>query len=315
VPIAVIQLDFDPALRFGDRLVRLETIGIAVAILVGLVIAGLIAGRTSAGPGPSAPGASAGGPGGSASPATGTTASTGPGVPSPTTLRRDDLLFIALGILPGAIVGGRLGWALGTADYVLATPGVLIDPGIGALTLGGAVLGGTLTGIYVAALLEAPVGRWLDALIAPVLVTLAIGKLAMVLGGSGQGSPFAGDWATAFRGPGPWGSVAPGVPAHPAQVYEAIADVAILVVVVLVSRLPMYRRHPDGRLFWTGVGLWSLARAAVATTWRDSAVWAGLGAEQVVALATAALAASFLLILAVRAWRRGRRTATVVRAT
>ena len=80
----------------------------------------------------------------------------------------------------------------------------LFDPARGGLDLAAGVLGGLLTGTYVASLLGAPVGRWAHLLALPVLILLGAGKLTMVLGGSGQGLPFDGTWATAYFGPGPW---------------------------------------------------------------------------------------------------------------
>ena len=55
-----------------------------------------------------------------------------------------------------------------------------------------------------------------------LLLTLGLGKFAQLLGGSGQGTFFDGAWAVAFAPPGPWVSPLPGVPAHPAQVYEGL---------------------------------------------------------------------------------------------
>ena len=44
--LAAIVFDFDPYLRLGDRAVRWETLAIAAAVLVGILAAALIAGRT-----------------------------------------------------------------------------------------------------------------------------------------------------------------------------------------------------------------------------------------------------------------------------
>ena len=45
-PSAVIELTFDPIVTVGDLSVRLETLGVALAIFVGLVLAALVARRT-----------------------------------------------------------------------------------------------------------------------------------------------------------------------------------------------------------------------------------------------------------------------------
>ena len=126
-----------------------------------------------------------------------------------------------LGAVPGAVVLGRLGYGLLHLDYYAGDWRALLDPAQGSLELTLAVVGGTLTGIYVAALLDAPVGRWLHVAIVPLLLVLGLGKAAQALGGSGQGTAADLAWATAYLPPGPWGSPGAEIPAHPAQLYEA----------------------------------------------------------------------------------------------
>lgn len=275
MPIAVIEFAFDPVLRLGDAAVRLETLAIALAILATLILAGRIAGSTPAhGEDP------------------------GPFVHR-SRLRRDDLLFIALGAVPGAVAGGRLGHALLHLDYYAAHPVALVDPAQGSAELGLAVVGGTLTGAVVAALLEGPVGRWLHVATLPVLTGLAVGKLALVLGGDGQGAPSQVPWATSYGGSGPWGSLAAATPSHPAQLYEAAATAAVLLVMVGLLAAGRFRSR-DGTAFLVAVALWAAARALVATSWRDAPVLGPLNAAQLLALAIAAGAAALAVARARR---------------
>ncbi len=243
VPTAVIAFDFDPFLHVGDGVVRWETLGVAGAIFVALVLAGIGA-RTME-------------------------------------LRLDDLLFVVLGIVPGAVIGGRLGYVLLYPAYFADHPGAILDPGVGSLELGLAVAGGALTGGVVAILLDGSVGRWFHIATLPVLVALGAGKLATALGGRGQGLPSDATWATAYIGPGPWGSLAPEVPSVPSQALEGLATLAVLLLVMGVLTVPGLRR-PDGRAFLVGVGLWALVRMIVATTWRDPAVVGPIRAEQLI---------------------------------
>ncbi len=214
-------------------------------------------------------------------------------------LRADDVLFIAIGIVPGAVIAGRLGFLLVHADSYGADPGALIDPARGGLDLALAVVGGLLTGAYVARLLGAPVRRWLHLAVAPVLLVLGVGKLTMVLTGTGQGLPNAGVTATAYLGPGPWGSLLPALPSDPSQAFEGIATLAILIALTLASALGAFGRH-DGRLFFVAIGLWALARAFVSTTWRDPAVVAGLSAGGLLSLAIAIGCAVVLIAMTLR---------------
>jgi phosphatidylglycerol:prolipoprotein diacylglycerol transferase len=246
VPTAVIAFDFDPFLHVGDGVVRWETLGVAGAIFIALALAGIGA-RTME-------------------------------------LRLDDLLFVVLGIVPGAVMGGRLGYVLLYPAYFADHPGAILDPGVGSLELSMAVVGGALTGGVVALLLDGPVGRWFHIAALPVLVTLGAGKLATVLGGRGQGLPSDASWATAYLGPGPWGSLAPDVPSIPSQAFEGLATLAALLLVMGVLAVPGLRR-PDGRAFLIGVGLWALVRFIVASTWRDPMVVGPFRAEQLIDIA------------------------------
>src|SRR5262245_57228812 len=175
-------------------------------------------------------------------------------------MRRDDLLFVVGGIVPGAGIGGRIGAALDYADFYRTHLTEIVDPGQGTLTLSLAVAGGTLTGAIVARLLGTPVRGWMTVAALPVLLGIALGKLAMVLSAAGQGTPSDLTWATAFTGPGPWSSLAPQVPSHPAQVYEAIVAFAALAIVAVAFSVGVFR-EPTGRAFLIGIALWAVGRA------------------------------------------------------
>ena len=262
MPTAVVTFDFDPfAHLFGDLTVRWAVIALVGVIIAALILAGILA--------------RAGG------------------------LRPDDVAFVAVGIVPGAVIGGRLGYFLVHAGYYGSAPDRLLDPSIGGMDLGLAVVGGFLTGCYVANLLGASIGRWLHLAAAPVLFALGAGKLTMVLAGSGQGVPSRADWATAYLGPGPWGSLAPALPSVPAQAVEGIATLAILSVLTLTLMAGAFRSR-DGRLFYTGIGLWAIARAVVSTTWRDPTVAGGLDGGGLIAVGIAIACAVAVAWLTIR---------------
>ena len=259
MPTAVLAFDFDPLLHLGDGAVRWETVAIAGAVFAAIVLAGIGARRRG--------------------------------------LRVDDLLFVVLGVVPGAVVGGRLGYVLLHPGFFQAVPSRILDPGVGSLELTLAVVGGALTGALVALLLDGRPGSWLQLGALPTLVVLGLGKLATVLGGTGQGLATTGEPATAYLGAGPWGSLGPAIPSIPSQALEAGATVLVLVLVGALSLIPILRR-PDGRLFLLALAGWSVARAVVASTWRDPVVAGPLRAEQVIAalVAIGSLALAILLL-------------------
>jgi prolipoprotein diacylglyceryltransferase len=268
VPIAVIAFDFDPLVHIGSSLtVRWQTLALALVVFACLAATGTLARRAK--------------------------------------LRADDLLYVAIGAAPGAIVAGRIGYALLVPEAFRAGPMSLIDPAIGGLELGLAVVGGLTTGAIVAALLGSSVGAWAHIVTIPLLTAIAAGKLTMVLGGSGQGRFFSGDWATAFLGPGPWISLAPAVPSHPAQVYEAIGTALAAVLILAAGSLGALRVHDGTRLLIALAG-WCVARAVVTTVWRDPTVVGPLPAGGVLALVIASGAIIGALLVGVWLPRRAR---------
>ncbi|MGZ9275657.1 MAG: prolipoprotein diacylglyceryl transferase family protein [Candidatus Limnocylindrales bacterium] len=266
MPIAAIALDFDPLFRLGDGLsVRWATIALAVVIFVCLSAAGAVARRAR--------------------------------------MRTDDLLYCVVGAVPGAVIGGRIGYALLVPDAFRAGPLSLADPAVGGLELGLGVVGGVVTAAIVAAVLGAPVARWAHLLAVVLLGTIAGGKLTMALGGSGQGAPTDVAWATAYLGPGPWGSLAPALASHPSQLYEAVATVLIALVVLTATAAGGFRARDGSRLLVAVVG-WALARAAVSVTWRDPAVVGPLPVGGLLAVVVAVGAIGALAVLAVWLPRR-----------
>ena len=186
-----------------------------------------------------------------------------------------------------------------TAGAYGSDPGALLDPSVGGLELGLAVVGGFLTGGYVASLLGSPIGRWLHVAMAPMLFVLGAGKLTMVLTGTGQGVPSDGGSATRYLGPGPWGSLLPGLPSVPSQAWEGIATLAILTGLTVLLMVGAFRRR-DGAVFFLGIALWAIARAVVSTTWRDPVVAGGLPAGGLVAIGIASVSVIALIALLVR---------------
>jgi prolipoprotein diacylglyceryltransferase len=249
VPIAVFVFDFDPLLRLGGGLVvRWQTVALAAVILVCLGVAGVVARRAS--------------------------------------LRGDDLLYIAIGAVPGAVIVGRLGDLIVRPESYAAGPGSLFDPSVGGLELGLGVMGGIATAACVGWLLGTPVRRWAHLLAVPLLLAVGAGKLTMIVGGSGQGLPLEAAWATAYLGPGPWGSLAPDLPSHPAQAYEGVATL-VVAAALLAAQAAGALRVPDGRLLLIAVTGWTLVRAAVSVTWRDPSALGALPAGGVLAVAIA----------------------------
>ena len=299
--IAVIEVAFDPSLQVGDLVVRWQTVGVTLALIVAFSVAAVRARYLPP------PGAAAPAPLVTRRPVqrrfVGVAYPPAPEVVQPVparTLRLDDLVFIVLGTVPGAVIGGRLAHALTFWEAYAAQSERLLDPVFGSLSLTGAVLGGALSGTYICRLLGAPVVRWADAAAAPLLLATGLGKVAQFLGGSGQGAPSDGPLAIAFGGAGPWVTANAAVPAHPSQLYESVWLLAGLGIVALVRAagpviLPAL--HVPGSRLLLAIAWFLIGRVVVGFTWRDDRVIGPLNAEQFLAVVL------LVLVVGVAVWR------------
>jgi hypothetical protein len=172
--------------------------------------------------------------------------------------------------------------------------------------------------------MNAPIGRWLAVTAVPVMFGLGLGKLAMVLGGAGQGAYSDASWATSYVGSGPWESLNSSYTALPSQALEGALVLAAMLAVLILPPLLRFRirrwrsfirpgiapRHPwslltGGRRYLTMLGLWSAMRLVAASTWRDAHVYNSLNAEQLIligliAIAVIGPAAASALVWAIR---------------
>jgi prolipoprotein diacylglyceryltransferase len=192
-------------------------------------------------------------------------------------------VYVVLGTVPGAVVGGRLVHGAVFAEAYVADPRALVDLTTGSISLLGAVVGGALSAAYIARLLGGRVARWADAAAVPLLVAIVVGKLAQLFGGGGMGAPFDGPSSVALTGPGPWHSVDPTTPAHPSQLYEGLWTAVGLAAAVVMERRGTFRRV-GGVLFVVAVGWWLVGRWLIAFTWRDDRPFALLTVEQLVSV-------------------------------
>jgi prolipoprotein diacylglyceryltransferase len=297
--LATLKLDFDPSTSIFGLSMRWETLALAGVAFLVLLLGAIGAGRSGAG----------------AAAADDEARGLLP------RLRRDDLILVAFGAVPGAVVGGRLDYVLAHLDYYQANQSAITDPSQGGFGLTLAVVLGTITAAAVARLLAAPVGRWLGVAAVPVLLGLGLGKLAMALGGEGQGHYSTASWATSYVHAGDWGSINPTFPAIPSQLFEGGLLLGAVVLMVAPLSLVRFRvrrwkaiirpgfanRHDwhymtGWRRYVVALGLWAIAHFAVASTWRDAKVWQTLNVEQIIVLA---VVVATLVVLAVPIVFRG----------
>jgi phosphatidylglycerol:prolipoprotein diacylglycerol transferase len=212
---------------------------------------------------------------------------------------QDFLIYALIGVL----IGGRALFVIADiitqhnlADY-LANPLDFI-----AIWKGGMAFHGALVGVIVAMFLFLRRHRQLsfNVLADEIVVLLPLGIASTRL------VNFINDelWGRICDPDQAWCVRFPAAPTsdyrHPSQLYEAILDIAIVPVILLLVR----RRVPDGVVAWTWFTYYGITRT-IAEIWREPGFTvAGLSGGQLVALPMVIIGAALLYA----AIRRGKRT-------
>ena len=144
-----------------------------------------------------------------------------------------------------------------------------------------------------------PLGKVADIAAPALALGQAVGRLGCFLAGCCYGQACSLPWAVTFTDPRAreLTGVTLGTPLHPTQLYHALADVAILAVLLWQRR----RRRFEGQVFWTYVLMYAVLRGVV-EIWRGDVargVFANglLSTSQLISIPLALLAALMLVRL------------------
>lgn len=133
------------------------------------------------------------------------------------------------------LLGARLGYVLRYPQAFIQHPGSLFSINAGLLDPGAGAAAAALTALVMAQRHQLPWWPTLDAL-TPLFASLALGlALSHFSSGQAYGTPAQLPWAIDL-----WGASR-----HPSQLYEALAALLILIILLRPSKPPA----PDGMLF------------------------------------------------------------------
>ncbi|WP_343057089.1 prolipoprotein diacylglyceryl transferase [Novosphingobium hassiacum] len=167
----------------------------------------------------------------------------------------DDLFFYAT---LGIILGGRLGYAIFYAPELFANPLNLLKLWEGGMSFHGGLMGTVMAIAWVSWRAKLNFVRVCDYISVCVPFGLLFGRLANFMNGelwgreAGPGVP----WAMVFPGGGP-------IARHPSQLYEALLEGLILMIVLLVLFWQTKARWRPGLLVGTFTLGYALARFTV----------------------------------------------------
>ena len=143
----------------------------------------------------------------------------------------DDLVTVVVGVVFGLIIGGRLFYVVFYGDgYYWAHPLEIFAVNQGGMSFHGGLVGAVLGGSIVCRLYRMSILTVADLAVTGAPIALFLGRCANFVNGELWGKPTDLPWGVVFETGG-------GVARHPSQLYEALLEgVVLLVVLQLLSR-------------------------------------------------------------------------------
>jgi phosphatidylglycerol---prolipoprotein diacylglyceryl transferase len=212
-------------------------------------------------------------------------------------------------ILLSAIAGARIfHFAFWDLETFRAHPLSIFRVWEGGLSITGGLAGGVTSAYLCFRRSKADFWQAFAVASPAVLLGQAIGRLGCFLNGDAWGVPTTLPWGVPLPKFGtvlPWltrdhlvpseawtwclqqrfilPTAAATVPLHPTQLYEALSDLALAGIILLVARKAVRGETPASQVFWLHLGGYSALRAGLEFLHgdRDALVWAGMTALQI----------------------------------
>jgi phosphatidylglycerol:prolipoprotein diacylglycerol transferase len=172
------------------------------------------------------------------------------------------------GLLAG-IVGAKVALILVEWRYYLENPAEIVWTFRSAGVLMGGVFAGAVVFLLYARSHDLPVRRMGDAIVAPLAMAQALGRLGCLSAGCCYGVPTSSGFAVTFTDPASMvpsepipgtAGAALGVPLVPTQLLQMASDLTLAIVLTLLWRR---RVQPDGTVLWLYVLLYSVSRGII----------------------------------------------------
>lgn len=211
------------------------------------------------------------------------------------------IMDLGIYLIIAALVGAKAMLIAIDFRYFVSQPREILS----LVRAGGVFYGGLIAALVVAIWLvrRYDLRLWTTAdLFAPgIALGHVIGRFGCLLAGCCYGRPTSVPWAITFTNPAAAANVGTplGVPLHPTQLYDAGAELLILIVLLLTER----RGRPfAGRTFWLYVLLYGISRFII-EFYRgdDRGVILGVSTSQFVSLIAVPVAIAMLIRLRSRA--------------
>ena len=214
-------------------------------------------------------------------------------------LDADRVLDLGIYIIISALIGAKLLLVVTDVDQFRRSPADLLS----LARSGGVFYGGLITAVGVAFWYihrhRMPFWKTCDAFAPGIALGHVTGRLGCFAAGCCYGRPTSVPWAVTFTDPLAAANIGTplGIPLHPTQLYEAGAELLILIVLLATER----RGRPfPGRTFWLYMILYAISRFIIEIYRGDPrGIVFGISTTQFISLLLAPLAIAMLIWL----WR------------
>lgn len=207
------------------------------------------------------------------------------------------IMDLGIYLIIAALVGAKLMLVAVDFEYFRSNPGELLS----LVRAGGVFYGGLIfsfaTGLYLVRRYRLPVWASADMYAPGIALGHVVGRMGCLLAGCCYGRPTTMSWGLTFTDPVAAANVGTplGVPLHPTQIYDAGAELLILIILLVFER----RGRPfHGRTFWLYILLYAISRFIVEIYRGDPrGVVFGMSTSQFVSLLILPVAVVMLLRL------------------
>jgi phosphatidylglycerol:prolipoprotein diacylglycerol transferase len=210
------------------------------------------------------------------------------------------IMDLGIYLIIAALVGAKLMLIAVDFKYFVAQPREMLS----LVRAGGVFYGGLIAALFVAVWLvrRYNLALWTTAdLFAPgIALGHVIGRFGCLMAGCCYGRPTSVPWAITFTNPAAAANVGTplGVPLHPTQLYDAGAELAILLLLLFTERRG---KTFSGRTFWLYVLLYGISRFIIEFfRGDDRGVILGVSTSQFVSLIAVPVAVIMLVRLRAR---------------
>jgi phosphatidylglycerol:prolipoprotein diacylglycerol transferase len=204
--------------------------------------------------------------------------------------------FLTLVLFAG-IFGGRIYYVLFNWDYYGANPAEIPAIWHGGLAIHGGLIGGVLAGWWWVRRHRISFWKLADAGAPSVILGQAFGRFGNFMNGEVHGYPTDLPWGIVFPPASPAGQEFPGVPVHPAMLYELLLNVVGFAILWTLRT----RSTRDGFLFCLYLMLYGVIRAFVSSFRAEDLMFGAIRAPYLISAAMILIAGWGIFVY--RLWR------------